>query len=280
MRKISGHYTDKFEIQHTFAAEIPGNWGELTAQQYATILQLLTYEQADKYTIGASFLSILFGPKNWHILNNLPDEELHDLMPLTNFIIESAPPAINRIPKLKMRGKVRYAPADDLSNIGFGEWCFAYQFYTYFVQTGDVQFLNKLIATLYRPADADQKPGTPGFKGDIRQPFNENLIDAQARALNDVEMRIRLAILGWLRAAFSNIMEQRKNAFPEPEKDSEGNIKAQNESDARTWLTVFRELLGSKWGTTEQLKFTNAMFILDHLEEQQIAFKQSSAPVE
>lgn len=279
MRKINGHYTDQFVKQHAYSAEIPESWDELNAGQYAMLLQLLTYANADKHTIGASMLSVLFGPKNCHILNNLPDDLLYELMPFTNFVFETAPPPNNRFPKLKLRKKKCFAPADDLSNIGFGEWCFAYQFYTYFIKTGEIEFLNRLIATLYRPTDPEQTPNSPDFKGDIRLPFNENLIESQAKAVADVSERIKTAILGWLRVTFSSIQDSRPNAFPEPEKDVTGNIKEQAD-DARTWLTVFRELLGPKWGTVDQLKYTNAMFVLDHLEEQQLEFNRNAKPVE
>jgi hypothetical protein len=275
MRTISGHYTDNFGKEHAYNAQIPVSWDDLDAYQYATILKLLTYQKADKHVMANSFLSVLFGPKNWHILNFLPDELLYELVPLTNFILDTAPSAINKFPKLKIRKKECFAPAEDLSNIGFGEWCFAYEYYTAFLKTGDITWLNKLIAALYRPADPQQVPGSPSFNGDIRLPFNENLVDDASKAVGDIEERIRLAVLGWLRAAFSNIQETRKSAFPEPEKDEEGNVKESPAGDARTWLTVFRELLGVKWGLTGDLKFTNALFVLDYLDEQQLEFNRS-----
>ena len=152
MRKIEGQYITKDFKPVDYKAEIAGNWHELDAHQYATIMELLTLKKADRDTLAASMVAVLFGPKNWHILNNLTDELLHASVQLTNFIYESQPPANNFFPKLKIRKKLCIAPADDLSNIGFGEWCFIFQFYTYYLQTNDASYLLKLIATICRPA--------------------------------------------------------------------------------------------------------------------------------
>jgi hypothetical protein len=278
MKRISGNYINKHLNPVDFDIMLPSDWAELDAQTYATILQLLTYRNADKYTIAVSILSLLFGPRNFHILESLPDEDIHTLVELTNFSLETIPPATNRFPKIRSRKKEFIAPADDLSNLGFGEWCFAYQFYTYYVKTQDPVWLDKLIATVYRPQDPAQDSSSVDYTGDMRERFNENLIETRAAGLRDIEERRKAAIFGWLSSAFIQVQNARPNAFPEPEKDEEGNIKVTDTIDSRTWLTVFRELLGPKWGTVEQLKYTNAMFVLDHMEEQQLEFNSQQTP--
>jgi hypothetical protein len=278
MREISGHYTSKINDIVDFKVSIPGEWEELEPKQFAAILQVLTYRKADEYTIAASLLSLLFGPKNWHVLNNLPDEDLHALTSLTEFLFTTRPPAINKFPRLKVRKKYCAAPADDLSNIGFGEWCFAYEFYSAYLKYQDSIFLDKLIVTLYRPSDLTQVIGNVNFSGDVRERINENQIDDRVRGLRDVEPKYKQAAFAWAAAAFMQVMEARPNVFPVA-KEGEENA-APSDGDGRTWLTVFRELLGPKWGTVDQLKYTNAMFVLDALEEQRIEFDSAAAPAE
>lgn len=277
MRIISGTYIKNFN-EVPFNHQVPGNWQELDAKQFARIIQVLHYSKADKDTISVSLLALLFGKNGWHILENLPDEELYSLVPLTNFIQEQKPPVSNAFPNIKVHKRWLAAPSEDLGNLCFGEWCFAFQFFTYYKLTNDLTWIDKLIACIYRPAGPDQYEDSPEFTGDIREVFNENLIESRAKRIASIPEHFRLSILAWFTLAVQAVMEQRPQVFPVNEIDPEqtnSDTAETPEMDSRTWLTVFRELLGPKWGTTNQLKLTNAMFVLDALEEQQIAYKEA-----
>lgn len=269
MRKLAGHYENvQFDI------EVPGTWAELDKHQFSSIIQVLHFRKADPYTISVSLLALLFGVKNFHILSGIGDEYLTELVPLTNFLIEEKPPVFNHWPEIKVKKKIHAAPVDDLSNLGFGEWCFAYECYNYYRLTDDPSALNKLIAVIYRPLDPLSKKDSPDFKGDIREKFNSNLIEKRAQLLRGVDEKIKLAILAWFSVALAEVIEELPNVFPKREGDSES--EAPTGDDGRTWLSVFSDLLGPKWGTMDQLSDTNAMFILNYLEEQQIEFKKSN----
>lgn len=276
MRNIAGTYPKgKSEIKFNF--DVPSSWEDLDPHAFATIIEVMNFSKADKYTISISLLALLIGQKNFHVLDGLPDELLYDMVPLTNFLVEEKPPLKNYFPELKLKKIKHIAPADDLSNIGFGEWCFAYEYYKLYQITRDKKYLNRLIATLYRPVDPKQKEDSPTFKGDTREVFNEVLVKRRSFAVSSVSERMKIAILAWFSVALKNVSEDRPHVFPEskpakeiPGQDSE--VPTQEADHSRTWLSVFRELLGPKWGTTEELKKTNAMFILDELEERQIEF--------
>lgn len=269
MQRISGYYYDKKQEQQEFDFQIASKWEELYAHQAATILEVLSYRKADKHVVGASLLALLYD-KNYHILSHLDAEELHSLLPTTNFLLETRPPVKNFYPTLKLNKKVCLAPADDLSNIGFGEWCFAYQAYHYFCLSKQEIYLDKLIAVLYRPANPGMTEDNPGFTGDMRQLFNDNLIITREKAVKDIEHRFKQAVLAWFSSALFNIMQDRKNVFPVNDEPDAEQAPAPEDAN-RTWFTVFRELIGPKWGTEYVLKHTNALWVLDALEEQQIA---------
>lgn len=278
MKKITGAYLlNNKEIP--FDIQIPSSWHELTKAQFGRVIKVLSFSKADKYTISVSLLALLFDSKNWHVLRNQSDEYLTALLPCTNFILEDKPPLKNHFPTLTINKKKNLAPADDLSNIGFGEWCFAHQYYIYYSITQDKTWLDKLIATIYRPKDENQNPGDVNFTGDEREKFNENLIEKRSLCVAHIQAHIKLAILAWFKVAINEIAEFRPHVFPpSPAADPENTHpepQSQPENDSRTWLTIFRELLGPKWGTTAQLKYTNAMFILDELEERHIAYLEA-----
>ena len=288
MRNLSGTYI-KDNAEKSFAIAVPSAWDELEPHQFATIIQVLHYQKADKYTASVSLLALLFGAKHYHVLRGLQNDDpeqdyLHSLVPLTNFLVEEKPPIKNFFPSLKINKKICLAPAEDLSNINFGEWCFMYQFYQYYLIDQNEHWMNSLIALLYRPADPSQDPDRADYKGDMREVFNENLIAKRAKDVAAIESKFKLAVLAWFTVAIQAVMERRPEVFPmaAPDQDDvpmDENSPAEPISQVmpsdRTWLTVFRELLGPKWGTADQLKVTNAMFVLDALEEQQIAYNEA-----
>lgn len=273
MRTISGTYTRNKKLI-PFSAEIPASWDELDKHQFATIIQVLHFRKADPFTISVSLLALLFGPKHFHILDNLPPEDLHSLVPLTNFLLEEKPMVKNHFPRLKINGREHAAPADDLSNLSFGEWCFVFECYNFYHHTNDPQCLNELIAIIYRPIDPTQKEDSASFSGDIREKFNESLIKKRSGHVAAIEERIKLAVLAWFSVALMQVTAERPNVFPRPADGSEEAATRSND-ESHTWMSVFRDLLGPKWGTTEQLKHTNALFVLDELEERQIEYKKA-----
>lgn len=281
MRNITGYYTKKNGNTVEFNVQVPGSWQELEAHQLATALQVLHYSKADPFVRDTSLLALLF-QSHWHILDNLDEEELWGLMPLIAFMLEEPPPAINVFPKLKLRKKWHYAPAQDLSNLTFGEWCFVYHAWHYYTFFKEPEYLDKLIATIYRTIapGADEKLAVDL---DVREPFDENMITLRARSLADIQGKFKLAVYAWFTAALMQVMESRPNVFPKPEpvhgsEESPAESPQLPDPSDRTWFTVFRELIGPKWGTTEQLKNTNAMFVLDGLEEKQIEYNSMKQP--
>lgn len=278
MRNISGAYilNDK-EIN--FSLQIPSKWEELTRMQFARIIEVLSFSKADKFTISVSLLALLFDSKNWNVLRNQNDENLQALITCTNFIFDEKPPLQNFFPSLKINKKICIAPAEDLSNIGFGEWCFMHQFYVYYAITQDAIWLDKLIACIYRPKDLTQIPDDVNFNGDEREKFNENLLEKRSLSVANIEPHIKLAVLAWFSVALNQVTEIRPHVFPPaPPLDPE-NPQTQpapdQEPSSQTWMSIFRDLLGPKFGTAETLKYTNAMFVLDELEEKHIAYEEA-----
>jgi hypothetical protein len=276
MRKIQGNYFKNGDVVD-FDFMMPGSWEELTPFQTASILQTLTYNRADPYTLRVSLLLLIAGEKNYNIIENLPDEDIAVLATLIEWVYNTRPSAINKFPKIKTKKKIYIAPADSLDNLCFGEWCFAYEFYKLYCDTGEKEYLNKLIATLYREVIPGVTPESINYNGDLRYPFNENLIDVRSKYISFIEAHWKLAILTWFTSALIVQMDRRPHVFPKTSAPEENEAPINQPENVRTWLTVFRELIGPKFGTTEQLKYTNAMFVLDYLEEQHIAYEEAKS---
>lgn len=267
MKEISGHYLSRKGKTILFNVEIAADWNELNVYQTAALLEVLTWSKLPAAHKVAIYLAVLFGQEA-HVVYNLPDEELTGLAPLTNFIVETKPQSINPLPLVLCGGRGYLSAAADLSNIGFGEWCFAYQVYHYYCQAKNDDLLDQLIAIVYRPRDLAITVNSAGYTGDLRLQFNENHIAGRAKLLAGLDPIIKHTVLAWFASALFNVMQQRPHIFPQRREDD--YLAAPVNDESRTWFTVFRELLGPKWGTEDKLKYTNAMFILDALEDQEI----------
>src|SRR5690554_3808433 len=109
MRTVSGSYTRNKKLVQ-FNAEIPAAWEELDKDQFSAVIQVMHFRNADPFTISVSLLALLFGPKHFHILDNLPAEDLHSLVLVTNFLIDEKPPLKNFFPELRLHKKLHIAP--------------------------------------------------------------------------------------------------------------------------------------------------------------------------
>lgn len=279
MHTLSGTYNQN-GLEKDYSFQMPQNWADLEPLQTAYILQTLGYSKADPYTLKMSVMVLVVGPKNFGVLTKISDEDLYTIFNIVDWVFTTRPPAINKFQNLKIHKKQYVAPSNSLGNICFGEWCFAYEFYSAFHRYNDKIFLHKLIATLYRQPLTGITENSENYNGDLRQPFNENQIEIVAKGVSSIQENIQHTILTWFTSAILDVMEKRPHVFPKPPCHSEQSEESidnaePDEPNYRTWLTIFRELLGPKFGTAEQLKHTNATFVLDYLEEQHISFEEA-----
>jgi hypothetical protein len=263
-----------------FAFQMPSNWDELEPLQTAYILETLSYSKADPYTLKMSVMVLVCGVKNFKTLTQIAEEDLYTIFNLVDWVFTTRPPAINKFPSININKKTYVSASNTLGNMCFGEWCFAYEFYSAFHKHNDHVFLHKLIATLYRQPLTGISTNSPDYNGDLRPPFNENQIEIVAKGVSAIQENIQHTILTWFTSAILDIMEKRPHVFPKtipPDpNEEEDQPQPEPEQSHRTWLTIFRELLGPKFGTETQLKYTNAIFVLDYLEEQHINFEEAS----
>lgn len=291
MKKLTGIYTANRNKKRTFSISVPSSWEELQPGQFGSAIYLLQVTtQADPAWIKLSLLTLLF-EKHWPVLNGISDQDretllngMHDELGnqvcegLADFFYTEEPPLYNFFPKIKTK-KLDLIPAEkDLSNIGFGEWCFLDTYFNfYFRSHGDEIWLNRMIATVYRAADVNSNPDSPDYSGDLRLPFNENLIPKHADLVKDLPRNTKMAVFQWIAVALKQAKIRRPHVFPKaPERfDADGKplpvTPNDNPENSPTWMDIYGDLIGPKFGTTDQLKKTNAMFVLDHLEKEQVA---------
>lgn len=88
----------------------------------------------------------------------------------------------NPVPSFKPLHREYYGPADQLTNITFGEYTTGLRIFHDFRATGDMELLRVLAAVFYRPKKKFLfiRKHFDKYNGDIREPLNSASIDARA----------------------------------------------------------------------------------------------------
>lgn len=241
---------------------IPQDWNELTARQmawvnkrrykWAELFELVkeSGENADPSTLlhldnsiqklnievltylsGASFSKLGLRSLAWASL--YPDETAW-LFPDIQYLFKSNLRTTAPFPYVRVFGRKWVPAADALNNVTALEFHFADLCFNQY-KKGVPMALENLCAILYRPKGSGEvhKDGHRLFCGDIREPFNNNSIEAFGRKLRLVPRWRLEAIAMWYEGCRTRIVENNKDIF-----------NSSSESSGMGWLPVFRALAG------------------------------------
>jgi hypothetical protein len=133
--------------------------------------------------------------------------------------------------KLK-NGLLLFGPDDALKNVSMGEFLFADTYYFAYGRDKKPELLNKFIATLFRPRRVNYKKGSP----DVREEFNEILINERAKLVENVILPVKLAILFNYGAVRKEMCMHYPNIFPKIEKGAPKENKPVSLPEWHKWM--------------------------------------------
>ena len=107
---------------------------------------------------------------------------------LTKFLFDGNQITRNIVPAYKGH----YGPADQLTNVRMGEFCFAENYFMQWKITQQTTHLNMLLACLWRPAAKDRKLAKQA--GDIRMKFNPVVLPQHAKKIDKWPIDIKMAM--------------------------------------------------------------------------------------
>ena len=186
---------------------------------------------------------------------------------LTDFVLESAGLTAQLLPAVRvpgwrywLRGRF-WGPRESLRNVSFAEFIFADAYFVAYAKGQKADFLDLLVAVLYRPQRWPYRPRAAGYGGDRRQAFNEHLVRRRAAVLAQLPRGQKLAVLTWYRGC----RQQLETDFPlvfqaAPEADASAPASA-------GWGQVLRELSGQAFGTLEQTKQQPIRLVLAKMQD-------------
>jgi hypothetical protein len=193
------------------AKKVAATWDELSRRQLELLLPILYGNYSDANQLRIEVLEVLLGVSR-PLLLRLTDVHLVQVFWLTDFLL-AEPITLTRqlLPEVKPARLLPtyYGPAAELANVSFLEFAFADAYFVAYANSQQVEWLDQLVATLYRPG---RRMVEALAAGDRRQPFNEHVIEAQAGRLARLPRLTRLAILTWYRGCAGAALPARVHA--------------------------------------------------------------------
>lgn len=226
----------------------PSHWNELNEKQLiawaAICLKKLSIDNAIRLALIA-----MYGipPMEFFLI---PESQKVELAPTIKFLFEKNNLVKWVIPQIGCGFRNYYGPEDRLGNITIAEFRRTELYYQAYIKTGQDEYLDLLIATLYRA----KRKGL--IDKDIREDITEYGIRNRAKRLKSLSRKFRQATLlnyegcrGFIHANYLSKLPTSKSDTPSKELfDFNG---------------IIRTIAGGKFGTFEE---TNSAMLYDFLE--------------
>lgn len=238
---------------------VPEKWDEVLPETFPHLarIYLMTANQmseADK-TVRAM---VLLTAAHYPVISKLSDEEMYSILPLVDWVFNKLDLVKNLIPEIKINETVLIGPANRMDNIRFAEWCVADTFFVQYCQTKNPADLNKLIATIYRPAGNGPEftLGDAIFRGDKRQKFNDQLLEDRTLLVAQLDQPIKDGIFVWFASCRAQIIQDYTEFFPpEPVEGQPDVAENKKPTDFDQWMGIYDDLRGDpRFGGADKLE--------------------------
>ncbi|QCR23071.1 hypothetical protein [Pontibacter sp. SGAir0037] len=271
MRKLEIYIPTSKGKEKYIGTLVPASWDELNPRQLLRCMRWLygfsvpegaseKEAQAVKAMQKRMLLKELLGLKPWYF-KALPDIAIAQLHSCTDFLFSSNNLTKQLLPAIGSRFRKWYGPKERFRNLSFLEFIFADTYHLRFIKTGDPDCLHKLLAVLYRPKVGFHfiRKRLSSYSGDIREPFNEHLLEARAAQMQRLPEDVKLAVLAWYRGCRNRLEQTYDLVFT-----SENEEQATKSSG---WEPVFRQMAGGKFGDIERVGKVPVHTILAEMQD-------------
>ena len=217
---------------------IPESFNELNKKQLIWVARLMAKEedQNNQQEVLHALLDIgLFA------FFRIPQELRLRMLPYTDWIYG----ANTLTEQLILDYNGLFGPSREFDNLTLGEFHFSETYYRQ-LATGDLTAVNSLVAVLYRkPRPFYNK--SKDKHGDIRLPFNANLIAYYANKIASWPTSVKTAIVMWYDGCRQNLVETYNEVFSAPGGGDH------NDNDAGMY-GVIRNLSGDRFGRVSEVE--------------------------
>ncbi len=213
---------------NNFTFTVPTNYNELTLGQLKAVSRLMVNNTPNNQL---RCLYKLLGlrmrwscRKRWYEVRKLPAIWLHTLLAdrtLFGWIFDKAKLTDYPIRKIKVRAITYYGPPDKILNLNVNEITLGYQLFRNYTQTQETEWIDKLLALIYRPINPFYWLGIFGenYNGDKRLPLNDFFFTLRTKRFKKLSIDIKTAIFLQFAGAWEEFQnrEDNKLLFPKAE---------------------------------------------------------------
>lgn len=226
--------------------QLPSTWNELSREQLLRAVHVL-FKPATEPELQARLIPVLLELYRWHTPGRtwrfikMPLLEVDEFRAHTNFLLQGQAQLTKQLlPTIRPLLRTWYGPGDYLNGLTFAEWIEAESALFYYHLTKKEDFLNRLVAVLYRPGQT-RKPNP--VTGDRRPPYVQHEVAARAKLAGRLSMATRQAVLIYYDSCRQVIINNYPEAFSAGDDDEQ--TQRAPASPAPAYLRILRELAGS-----------------------------------
>jgi hypothetical protein len=253
---------------------LPESWGEVPANVYPELasIYLKKSDEMDVHdkTVRAFLLLTI---EHYKVIKRLSDEELYDLLKNIDWVFNKLDILDNPLPVVVINGKDYYGPQKAMENLRFAEWCVADTHFVNYSHTAALEDLQKLAACIYRPSGIGDefKHSHPSYRGDIRERFNDQLVDQRSAEMSKLGKAYLEGIYLFYASCRHHIISMYEDFFPQKEK-KEGEAPAKSDF---SWFDIYDDLRGDpKFGGPDKLEDEFLHTVLASVERTQKTMKE------
>ena len=217
---------------------LPENFNELNKKQLIWLARLLSQEKNEYHELEV--LNALLDVGLFEFFRISPEIKLN-MLPLTQWVYEGNTLTEQLIPEYNGL----FGPCREFDNLTLGEFHFSETYYRQ-LATGDLTAVNSLVAVLYRKPRPFYNKSKDKY-GDIRLPFNANLIAYYANKIASWPTSVKTAIVMWYDGCREKLVKTYNEVFAAP------GGSDHNDNDAGMY-GVIRNLSGDRFGKISEVE--------------------------
>jgi hypothetical protein len=221
----------------------PFTWNEMTRRQLISFCRVITHE-ANRKIQSLRIAQLMTGIK-WKLFLKIPvAERKENIEKHFEFFISEKPNLTeNKIPKLRFGFHTYHGPQDVLKKIRAQEFFYVETFFIKYNRTKDENYLNALIAILYRPLKSKADRSEINYDGDAREKFNPHWVDGRIKKISRLKMEVKIAIYLYYLSCRSEFETRHPQMFTKEKSDEVSKLG---------WKALINEIAGNKFGTIEE----------------------------
>lgn len=271
----------KWERTHK-KISVPSKYNELSAKQlrhicYASHVPGTIYQQR------AYILRVLLNKRRWWFKQFSP-VQVYEMSYLTDWLYEKKDDGLillrpdlteNKLPILRIPFSLRhltgfrhiftrfYGPSKGLGNATMLELALADREYLRFLKTQKIEYLDRLIAVLYRERDPKKSTTDPTYDGDLRFPVNDFTLSERAKIFKGLNIGTKLSVFYFFEGCRTRIVNDPSLHLVFNHPKAEEISKNQD----LTWINLIIQLGGFTQRSQSEVEETNCYTVLFKLQQ-------------